>query len=201
MTITDTSVPEDLQRQGVDVLNGRIGTRTNCIHEAMARSEIPLAPIGIGELAQEIAESLGLEFNDRTYSEQITYNHLNTMRTRQYAERLPDGRWQLTEKARQLIERARQKLSSVNAHDSNSSDTDDTLTPRKTDRQARLTLPDDFANTQVILERISDQELRIRKAHVRPKLFNLADLLSKVTDENRHAEISTGPAVGREAKR
>ncbi len=195
--MSTTVLSNDLQRPGVDALNGRIGNRTNCIHEAMARSAEPLAPAEIGERARAIAESMGLEFNDRTYSEQITYNHLNTMRGRLYAERLPDGRWQLTEKARQLIARANQRQA---MGDTGAAESDDTPTPRKTDRQARLTLPDDFANTQVILERISDQELRIRKANVRPKLFNLADLLARVTDENRHAEISTGPAVGREAK-
>lgn len=201
MTVAETALPTDPQRSGVDVLNGRIGNRTNCIHEAMARSDAPLAPADIGELAQEIAEGLGLEFNDRTYSEQITYNHLNTMRTRQYAERLPDGRWRLTEKARQLIERARLRSASSGPREANAADLDDAPMPRRTDRQARLTLPDDFANTQVIVERIGDQELRIRKANVRPKMFNLSDLLSRVTDENRHAEVSTGPAVGREAKR
>ena len=40
-----------------------------------------------------------------------------------------------------------------------------TLT-RTTDRKARVSLPQSFANATVIIEQISDTELRIRKAQV-----------------------------------
>jgi hypothetical protein len=39
---------------------------------------------------------------------------------------------------------------------------------RKTDARARVTLPRSFANTTVIIEQVSDTELRIRKAKVIP---------------------------------
>ena len=40
---------------------------------------------------------------------------------------------------------------------------------RTTDQKARLTLPRSFANATLIIEQISDTELRIRKAHVIPE--------------------------------
>ncbi len=43
-----------------------------------------------------------------------------------------------------------------------------TLT-RTTDRKGRLSLPAGFANTTVIIEQLSDTELRIRKARVIPE--------------------------------
>lgn len=44
-----------------------------------------------------------------------------------------------------------------------------TLLTRTTDPKARLTLPKAFANTTVLIEQISDTELRIRKAQVIPE--------------------------------
>jgi hypothetical protein len=43
-----------------------------------------------------------------------------------------------------------------------------TLT-RTTDKKARLSLPQAFANATVLIEQISDTELRIRKAQVIPE--------------------------------
>ncbi len=40
---------------------------------------------------------------------------------------------------------------------------------RTTDRKARVSLPSSFANATVIIEQISDTELRIRKAQVIPE--------------------------------
>jgi hypothetical protein len=53
-----------------------------------------------------------------------------------------------------------------------------TLT-RTTDRKARVSLPQSFANATVIIEQVSDTELRIRKAQVIPE------------DEIRFAEESS----------
>jgi hypothetical protein len=43
-----------------------------------------------------------------------------------------------------------------------------TLT-RTTDRKARVSLPKSFANATVLIEQVSDTELRIRKAQVIPE--------------------------------
>jgi hypothetical protein len=40
---------------------------------------------------------------------------------------------------------------------------------RTTDRKARVSLPQSFANATVIIEQVSDTELRIRKAQVIPE--------------------------------
>ncbi len=69
-----------------------------------------------------------------------------------------------------------------------------TLT-QKTDQKARLTLPSDFASCLVTVERNGD-ELRVRKARRR---YSFKQLMAKVTKKNIHAEVKTGPAVGREA--
>ena len=63
---------------------------------------------------------------------------------------------------------------------------------RKADQRARLVLPDDFANETVVLERISDTELRLRKKKT------LAQLVAGITPENLHGEWDTGPDVGKE---
>jgi hypothetical protein len=70
---------------------------------------------------------------------------------------------------------------------------------RKTDRQARVTLPGDFASCEVTIER-HGKELRIRKARKSPpRRYSFKELMAQVTPENIHAEIKTGPAVGGEA--
>jgi antitoxin component of MazEF toxin-antitoxin module len=70
---------------------------------------------------------------------------------------------------------------------------------RKTDPKARLTLPRDFASCLVTVERHGD-ELRVRKARkVVARRYTFKQLMAKVTKKNIHAEIDTGPAVGKEA--
>jgi antitoxin component of MazEF toxin-antitoxin module len=63
---------------------------------------------------------------------------------------------------------------------------------RKTDRRGRIVLPDDFANQDVVIERIGANELRLRKKKT------LAELVAGITPENLHGEWDTGPDVGRE---
>jgi len=60
-----------------------------------------------------------------------------------------------------------------------------TLT-RTTDRKARVSLPQSFADSTVIIEQISDTEVRIRKAQVIPE------------DEIRFAEESAAPLSNRD---
>jgi hypothetical protein len=43
------------------------------------------------------------------------------------------------------------------------------VTPRFTDKKARLILPARFANTAVLIEEVSETELRIRKAVILPE--------------------------------
>ena len=43
------------------------------------------------------------------------------------------------------------------------------LTPRFTDKKARLILPARFANSAVLVEEVSETELRIRKAVILPE--------------------------------
>jgi antitoxin component of MazEF toxin-antitoxin module len=63
---------------------------------------------------------------------------------------------------------------------------------RKTDQRARIVLPDDFANQTVVIERVGDNELRLRKKKT------LAQLVAGITPENLHGEWQTGAAVGGE---
>ena len=63
---------------------------------------------------------------------------------------------------------------------------------RKTDRRARIVLPEDFANQNVVIERIGPNELRLRRRKT------LAQLISRITPENLRGEWDTGPGVGKE---
>jgi antitoxin component of MazEF toxin-antitoxin module len=67
---------------------------------------------------------------------------------------------------------------------------------QKTDKKARLTLPEDFASCLVKVQRHGD-ELRVRK--VVGRRYTFKQLMAGVTKENIHAEVDSGPAVGREA--
>jgi antitoxin component of MazEF toxin-antitoxin module len=70
---------------------------------------------------------------------------------------------------------------------------------RRSDNKGRVILPADFAALDLIIERISDTELRIRKGRtVRKRKYTLAQLLESVTEQNRHAEVDWGPPVGKE---
>jgi hypothetical protein len=60
---------------------------------------------------------------------------------------------------------------------------------RTTDRKARVSLPQSFANATVIIEQLSDTELRIRKAQVIPE------------DEVRFAEESSAALSDRDRDR
>jgi hypothetical protein len=70
---------------------------------------------------------------------------------------------------------------------------------RKTDGKGRVTLPGDFASCLVTIERRGD-ELHVRKVRgMAARRYSFKQLMAGVTKENIHAEVPTGPAVGREA--
>jgi hypothetical protein len=67
-----------------------------------------------------------------------------------------------------------------------------TFITRQADSRARIVLPDDFANETVVIERVGDNELRLRKKK------SLARLVADIRPQNLHGEWDTGPAVGGE---
>jgi antitoxin component of MazEF toxin-antitoxin module len=70
---------------------------------------------------------------------------------------------------------------------------------RRADKKGRVVLPLDFAGSILLIERVNDAELRIRKGQtVRKRKYTLEQLLAGVTKENRHAAIDWGPSVGKE---
>ncbi len=73
------------------------------------------------------------------------------------------------------------------------------LEVRHSDKKGRVVLPADFASTLLIIERVSESELRIRKGRtVRRRRYRLEELLEGVTNENRHRAVDWGPSVGKE---
>lgn len=70
---------------------------------------------------------------------------------------------------------------------------------RQVDAKARTTLFQDFAGATVTIERVSANELRVRKVRTRKRKYTLRELVAGITPRNRHAEIATGPPVGGEA--
>jgi len=70
---------------------------------------------------------------------------------------------------------------------------------RRSDKKGRVVLPADFAASVLIIERVNDTELRIKKGRtVRKRKYTLAQLLQGVTTENKHGELSWGVPVGKE---
>jgi len=68
---------------------------------------------------------------------------------------------------------------------------------RKTDSKGRVVLFADFANASVVIERISEDEVRIRKKRPAPR-FSLETLLEGITARNLHREVDDGGPVGNE---
>jgi hypothetical protein len=70
---------------------------------------------------------------------------------------------------------------------------------RRSDSKGRVILPTDFAQSTLLIERLSDSELRIRKGTTVPqRKYSFKTLVAAITAENRHAEVSTGRPVGKE---
>jgi antitoxin component of MazEF toxin-antitoxin module len=70
---------------------------------------------------------------------------------------------------------------------------------RRSDKKGRVILPADFAASVLIIERVSDSELRIRKGRtVRKRKYTLGQLLEGVSEANKHPAIDWGRPVGKE---
>jgi hypothetical protein len=69
---------------------------------------------------------------------------------------------------------------------------------RKTDAKGRVLLPSDFANALVVVDRVSDDEVRIRKTKVVVKRMSLRELLAGLPDSASDEEVDWGPPVGEE---
>jgi hypothetical protein len=66
------------------------------------------------------------------------------------------------------------------------------VTPRFTDKKARLVLPPRFANSAVLIEEVSETELRVRKAVLLPEdeLPYTEEQRSHLSDEDRDFILS-----------
>jgi antitoxin component of MazEF toxin-antitoxin module len=70
---------------------------------------------------------------------------------------------------------------------------------RRSDGKARVILPQDFASQLLIIERVNEAELRIKKGRaVGKRKYTFRELVDAITPENRHPEIKTGSPVGKE---
>jgi antitoxin component of MazEF toxin-antitoxin module len=70
---------------------------------------------------------------------------------------------------------------------------------RKADTKGRVLLFPDFANQVLVIERIGDDEVRLKKTKPRRRRkYTLQQLLEGVTPENIHAEVDFGRPVGKE---
>ena len=68
---------------------------------------------------------------------------------------------------------------------------------RTVDTQGRVELFATFAGKRVIVERIGDDEIRIRKVRTVMR-HSLVKLPEGITEENRHGGFDSGPPVGKE---
>ncbi len=136
--MADVVVPEDPDKPGYDLLIGEIGTRTHYIHNAMAAAANPLSPSEIGQRAELLARAGGYDVKANTFSGTTTSSHLISMRDkpgRGFAELVGDGRWQLTQRARQRIAAFSTSVNSLSSK-------------KKTD----FCLPDEVAESEVLVE-------------------------------------------------
>jgi antitoxin component of MazEF toxin-antitoxin module len=69
---------------------------------------------------------------------------------------------------------------------------------RKVDAKGRVTLFGDFAGQQVIVERIGEDEIRLKRVKGRAKKYTLAQLLSGVTPAMIPPEVDFGNPQGSE---
>jgi antitoxin component of MazEF toxin-antitoxin module len=71
---------------------------------------------------------------------------------------------------------------------------------RKADKKGRVLLFADFAEQLLLVERVGEDEVRIKKAKAVPRArkYSLAQLLEGVTAENLHAEVDFGRPMGKE---
>jgi repressor of nif and glnA expression len=104
MTSFDVLVPEDPAKPGKDVLGVSMKARGHYIHIVLAQ-ESPLSPKELGEKAEPLAEQDGYDVKEKTFSPEVTRNHLRFLEKKGFVEQLSDNRWQFTQKAKLLLRR------------------------------------------------------------------------------------------------
>jgi hypothetical protein len=177
-------VPEDPRKPGYDVLGVGLDKRGHFIHEVLARASGPLRVAEICVEAKRLAQQGGYPCKLNTFAAQPTRNHLVYLRDRPgkgFAEQVGDRRWQLTEQARRridnpnIIESAPTPALSIGPE------------VRTVDAKSRLLLPKEFANATVTVERVGENEIRIRKAVVVPvdEFPLIEDQLKPLSDRDR----------------
>jgi hypothetical protein len=185
MTTIACAVGEDPKKPGYDLLGSGLDARGHFIHEVMAADDL-LTAAEIGARAKVLAAERGADFTGRTFDPDVTGNHLRQyLRDKMgYAEQLPDKRWRLTKLARERIGSAQggdtQKATSAAPAPA-------APEVRTVDSKSRLLLPKEFANATVAVERVSENEIRIRKAVVVPadELPLIEDQLKPLSDRDR----------------
>jgi hypothetical protein len=82
---------------------------------------------------------------------------------------------------------------------------DTTMDTRSTDAKGRISLPKSFANTTVIIDQVSDSEIRIRKAVVIPedelRFYEETAALLSDRDRDRFLELLDNPPAPNAALR
>ena len=72
------------------------------------------------------------------------------------------------------------------------------LATRKVDDRSRVVLPEVFAGRTVLVEIVGADEVRIRLKKEPRQRPSLSELVSLITDQNRHALVDLGPPAGAE---
>lgn len=72
---------------------------------------------------------------------------------------------------------------------------------RKADKAGRVLLFPDFAGQELVLERVGEDEVRLKRVKParRRRKYTLAELLARVTPESIHPEVDFGRPQGKEA--
>ncbi len=74
-----------------------------------------------------------------------------------------------------------------------------TLATRKVDDRSRVVLPEKFAGKTVLMKVISADEILITLKKTPRRRPSVTELVSRITDENRHDPVDFGPPVGAES--
>ena len=193
MTALGTTVPEDASRPGRDVLGVHLNARGHYIHQVLAAADAPLSHHELGERAERLADEVGYEHNEQTFSGASTRNHLVFLQKKGFVEQLPNKLWQLTDEARARIAAAGAgdevtvRTPSSRPHSRTSPAASEVFGIRTVDDKGRILLPRQFANATVMVEMVGESEVRIWKAVVVPEasLPTIEDALPPLSDEDR----------------
>jgi hypothetical protein len=69
---------------------------------------------------------------------------------------------------------------------------------RKVDDRSRVVLPEAFTGCAVVIELVAPDEVRIKIKKVFRQRPSASELVSLITDQNRHDVVDFGPPVGGE---